>query len=208
MHSLAKWQSNGVLNTTSYAGVFTPNQNHVQFSKLAITSPGMYILQVRMQSSDNVYRISCFSNTIRINASAADRNFDSQFQPNFIFSFSGKYEDIDVEQYKSMMYNYLTNLFGAVVVGDMYVYKDGNDSVGVAVNIVPDTEVYYNITNSSLATPDLVLPSLTLKSVSIYDQKYYVNTVIFADETTDATSVYDNIIFNTKFYFILNYVFF
>lgn len=166
LHVLGYHKAKGSLKLNYVTARFDPAQGIAVFKNLAISEKGMYLLKFTVNTIDDEYNFDCFSKAITVkDETQKAAEYSTEYAPNYILKFEGDYDQIEPEEVKANVYNYISQYnirFGGLQIhkGSVYVSFYSSDSDSNLVNdlnsggltIDPKlTFVYANIDNSILS---------------------------------------------------------
>ena len=124
---MSKCNSGGVLNKTTGSVTFDSATGLATFSNLAISSNGMYILLISVQTvSSSDYSFECISKPILVKSSSIQVLTSTSTEPDIYLTFSGNYSSktaAELKQYEAMIYNCMLAKYGLVLGSSIVLYS-------------------------------------------------------------------------------------
>lgn len=139
MQQLPTLQASGKLIASANTGVVSLATGCVTFANLQIDNIGMYILKAEITSYDQKYKLTAYSNAIRVDLKQISLT-DSTDEPELIMTFDGDYDSLaknfSLLFIKAMLHNFMLN-YNISPSGYSYLNKGSviystyvNDSLG------------------------------------------------------------------------------
>ena len=188
MFSLGYYPGKGNLSTSNTTVTFDQTTGLALFTNLAITKSGMYLISITVASTNNEYSLQCYSNLIQIKqAKAVLKSYSSEVEPDYVLKFNGNYSQIDPNEIKANIYNYISD-YGVNIAG--ITSYPGSVFVAFYSDDSSDTLI-----NQLIAAGINISSSLTFVSISLNGNTFICsncsNSVIIISNanTTTTTTV-------------------
>ena len=174
------------------------NTNQFRFTGLSIQTVGFYVINVQIISSDNKYNFNATSNYIRIVSKNFVTDTNIADTRNIVFQFTGdntnSLQQIRIAMFGNLLAEYNLTVQGPIYIYffENYVYLTTSISVNAPAGLADMVNTLINVTD-----PTVVIPGLTLKSITYYDS-------VFAKDVSISASSSSSSAVEAVSYFIVN----
>lgn len=117
LYSVGNYPANGTLVVTNASVTFDTSTGFAQFNNLKITKAGMYLISITVATLNNEFNLQCYSNLIQIVKSISLlKTYSTDTEPDYTLKFNGNYNEINPDEIKASVYNYISN-YGINIAG-------------------------------------------------------------------------------------------
>ena len=180
MYTISHYPAQGALTLSNATVTFDTTTGLAVFSNLQISKAGMYVLAIRVYTTDNLYSSQCYSNPIQIIKSSVQISYDSTTTPDYIIKFNGSYNSINPAEIKANVYNYMSNY--NLTIGGISCY-----SGSVYVSFY-SSDINAALITSLISSGLIVSTSLSFQSITVGSVTYSCSNCTIVIQDTGSTS--------------------